>query len=358
MFKWPDYPDSRVLVAVLLSAIDRLNDAGAVNLTQDEVAHLQQAGYTAVLAPGWWSIPRLSLDLLRPHPSLARLATHWYGPRALDPPSEPVTPQPERIAMTLADRLRWRVHDALRKPDQARVLRSLAGQPDGQSSKRDLQRRLRRLPADRLNPALDGLVRVGLVAWEKVGAKSAWLMLSVEVLQALAAAGVGVRPPKIARAMRRVRATSQGSLAGNITRTTGRTAAAQYMPGDAFRTTPKRPYRPHPIPDRRRHPRQWGKAMRRRLGGLTVQRLYRKFGVHPTAAATAARQRKRSQQARRQAASNTPAVTHAAPVTSSAVPRAPSVSYSTTTAAAISAARAYQQPIGRRERLAAEQRRR
>jgi hypothetical protein len=39
-----EYPDSRVLVDVLLGAAERVNDQGAVNLRPDEMVRLQQAG--------------------------------------------------------------------------------------------------------------------------------------------------------------------------------------------------------------------------------------------------------------------------------------------------------------------------
>ena len=85
-----EYPNPRVLVGVLLDATDRLNDQGAVCLTEDEAAFLRQSGYTAALGAGRYPIPRLPLELLRPHPSLHRLVEFWWGPRALAlPPSPP-----------------------------------------------------------------------------------------------------------------------------------------------------------------------------------------------------------------------------------------------------------------------------
>ena len=93
--RWPTvYPDPRDAIPVLLGAAEagRLHDRGEVELTADEAATLQQAGYTAILGAGRWPAPRVPLDLLRPHLSLAQLALLWYGPRALGPPAQPVAP--------------------------------------------------------------------------------------------------------------------------------------------------------------------------------------------------------------------------------------------------------------------------
>jgi hypothetical protein len=74
-----EYPDPRVLISVLLGTTNRLNEQGAVNLTETEAEFLRQSGYTAVLGAGWWTIPRLDLERLRPYQSLHRLGTFWYG---------------------------------------------------------------------------------------------------------------------------------------------------------------------------------------------------------------------------------------------------------------------------------------
>jgi hypothetical protein len=361
MFRWlspNDYPDARVLVDVLLGASERLNVQGAVCLTAEEVVRLQQAGYVAVLAPGWWSPPRLPLDILRGHPSLARLAAHWYGPHALDLP-QPVVSQPASIEVSVADRLRWRVHDALRKTILARVLRSLAGGQDGRSSKRDLQHRLRRLPAAVLNPAIDHLVHVGLIARE-----NGWLTLPVDVREALAAAGVGVRRPRFARAKRRPKAagrTCGPERTGKSARIPVRLASTQTTapvrgPDNALRTA--RPYRPHPVPDRRLHPRAWGRSMAAKRAGLARQRLCRAAGICATDAANAARAAQRAQHERRQTALSESA-TFSAPVTSSvATGTCFDDWFSADSGRRVAAALQYIRPIGRDARLAAERRRR
>jgi hypothetical protein len=127
-------------------------------------------------------------------------------------------------------------------------------------------------------------------------------MLPVDVRQALAAGGIGVRQPGSARARRRQKQarTVSGTVTDSQTPCPARSVASQSGTDNrqTLRTKPRRPYRPHRIPDRRRHPCQWGRSMRARRGGLTVQKLYRRLGVHPTKPATEARLRKRSQEQR------------------------------------------------------------
>ncbi len=283
--RWPTvYPDPRDAIPVLLGAAEagRLHDRGEVTLTAAEAAALRQVGYITIIGAGRWPAPHIPLDLLRPHASLAPLALFWYGPCALDPPPPPARPRRAIVEMTPAKRLRWRLGEAFRDPDQARILRSLAAADELGCTKRRLQQNQSKLPAARLNPALDYLVRVGLVLRHET-----WLMLSVEVREALHAVEIDVRRAKTARAMRTAKTRTS---AGTAQEARTRTAAC------------KRPYRRRPIPDWRRDRHRWGTAMRCRLGGLAVQRLYRKFGICPTAAATAARLAKRAQEERRQAA--------------------------------------------------------
>ena len=92
-----------------------------------------------------------------------------------------------------------------------------------------------------------------------------------------------------------------------------------------------------------------------RRGGLAVQRLYRKFGVHPTAAATRARLDRRERQQHAAAVPPSPVV-----ALSGAPPPIEAALWSrgSSTAARLAAAWAYLQPIGRRERLEEERRRR
>ena len=332
------------LIDVLLAAPHRVAGDGTIHLTAAE-AHVMRACGFSDAGVGRWHLPPIPTThvwipeyLLRLVPYLVRETPTVTACPA--PVAAPTPPRTWRYAQRLHGDLRddnrpsltWRLGEALRHPVQARVLRSLAGRDEAGCKKRTLQQHLRRLPASALNPALDQLVRVGLVLREKT-----WLALSVEVCEALHAVEIDVRRAKKARAMRTAKTrTSAG------TRQETRTRAAAGT----------RPYRRRSIPDRRLHPRQWGRSMRARLGGLTVQKLYRKFGVHPTAPATAARRAKRAEQERRQSAAST-SVAYTAPVVSSAVQRVPGVSYSTT-GAEISVALDYSQPIGRRERLAAE----
>ncbi len=93
-----------------------------------------------------------------------------------------------------------------------------------------------------------------------------------------------------------------------------------------------------------------------RRGGLAVQRQYRKFGVPPTAAATQARLAKRQRQ--QQVAAIPPSPVLALSGTPPPIEAAVLSLRGSPTAARLAAAWAYQQPIGRRERLEQERRRR
>ena len=342
------YPDPRDALPVLLGAAEagRLHDRGEVTVTADEAGALQQAGYTAILGAGCWPAPSVPLDLLRPHPSLAPLALLWYGPRALDPPPQPIATLRVQVEMTPAKRLRWRLGDALRDPDQRRLLTSLVGRPDGPVECRRFQNALHRLETPRFNAAIGSLIAADLVqrvTHDGVGC----FLLSADMRHLIRGARVGVRRAPSARAMRR---TDSGASSQRATRRARRKCARS--------STNKRPYRPRPIPDRRLNPRAWGKSMRARLGGLTVQRLYRKFGVHPTAPATAGRRAKRAEQERRQLGAST-SVAYTAPEAPAAATPSPGDDwFSAAAAERVAAALDYGQPVGRRERLGAERERR
>ena len=204
--RWPTvYPDPRDAIPVLLGAAEagRLHDRGEVTLTADEVAALQQAGYTAIIGAGRWPAPHIPLDLLRSHPSLAPLALFWYGPRALDPPPQPAPPRrvdieitpveditpPEAVETTPPDRLdvKWHLAAFLDQADHRRLLAGLMRRPDGPVARRELQQVLHRLPAARFNLALNTLVEVDLVA--RAGSQ---LALDADVRRLLQEAGIGV----------------------------------------------------------------------------------------------------------------------------------------------------------------------
>ncbi len=347
--RWPTaYPDPRDAIPVLLGAAEagRLHDRGEVTVTADEAGALQQAGYTAIIGAGRWPAPHIPLDLLQPYPSLAPMALFWYGPRALDPPPPPARPRRAIVEMTPAKRLRWRLGDALRDPDQRQLLEALARREAGPVACRRFQNSQHRLGAPRYRAALSKLIGGGLVrrvTHDGVGC----LLLSAEIRHLIRKARIGVRRAPSARAKRR---TDSGALSQR---------AARRARGKCARSsTNKRPYRPRPIPDRRLNPRAWGKAMRARLGGLTVQRLYRKFGVHPTAPATAARRAQRTEQERRQSAAST-SVAHTEPdAPASATHALGDMWFSAASAERVTVALHYRQPLGRRERLAAERERR
>jgi hypothetical protein len=46
-----------------------------VDLTDEEAAILRQAGYTAILGPGWYQLPRIALELLPASPDAGK---RWW----------------------------------------------------------------------------------------------------------------------------------------------------------------------------------------------------------------------------------------------------------------------------------------
>jgi hypothetical protein len=237
-------------------------------------------------APGPWPIPSIPLHvpvpdyLFRLIPQLKR---QTISPT---PPQRPVTrplvtrrPEPPTLA-----RLLW---TACWHPVQGRILRSLTHRPDGRCRKRRLQQALHRIPARELNPALDRLVAAGLVVRD-----GEYLALDPEARRELLKARGTVSRIVRARAMARERARRSRQRARVRERQRGTENEAIERPSR------RRPYRPRRAPDQRRNRSSWGRSMRSKKGGYAVQKLCRRVGVHPTAAATAARQQKRAQEQR------------------------------------------------------------
>ena len=238
--------------------------------------------------------------------------------------------------------LRWRLAGAMRDADRQQLLEALARREDSPVACRRFQNSQHRLETPRYNAALKSLIAAGFVERVKRDRVSC-LVLSAEVRHLIGEAQTGVCRAPSARAMRRTKTrTSAGT--GQETRT--RAAAGT------------RPYRRRQIPDRRHNPRAWGHSMRARLGGLAVQKLYRKFGVHPTAKATAARWARRAEQERRQSAASA-SIAYTAPDAPAPATRVPSGEwFSASSAERVAVALHYRQPLGQRERLAADRTRR
>ena len=161
-------------------------------------------------------------------------------------------------------------------------------------------------------------------------------------------------PPLIARRTqsRRARLRSRRHVSQDATS----------RPTRALGAKARRRYRPRPVPDRRRFPREWGRSMAARRAGYARQRQARAAGICATDAANAARREKRAEQERRQSAASR-SVAYTAPVVASAVERGPEnactprSSYPTA-ALPLSAAWRSLAPIGRAERLAESRNRR
>jgi hypothetical protein len=355
------------LIQLLLAAPQRIR-AGTIQLTPAEAAMLRACDFLTATADGPWWIPELPAVLARGYPWLAQLISAERPSSYVAQPDQnqsrgehPESPI-SRIefagaGMTTAARLRWRLGDALRQPDQCRVLDAVARRPECGVMRRRLQQNLRRLPAARFNPSLMALIKAGLVVQQT----DRRLAPDPEVRRLLLEAGRCVRRSRSPRATRRDRREGTGQTRTRTSQPHDRDSQRHGQLQRIDRTTQRR-YRRRPIPDRRRFPRQWGYSMRARLGGLKRQQECRRLGIHPTATATAARLNKRAQEKRRQLVSSD-STTSAAPVARMVAPealsnvRASGVAMSIT-ALGISEALAYDRPLGRRERLAAERNRR
>jgi hypothetical protein len=263
-FTGDEYPDRAVLLRTLLEGIERLDAQGRLDLTYRALSALRQAGYVTALGRGPWPVPRLPLEMLRPHPSLAGLARFWYGPNALTPP--PAPPPACREPMTQQQRLRWALGEIIRNDDARALLLSVARRPGGLQRRR-LQQHHRRLRAARFNAAL-----TTLRTREIVKISTAGVVQFVEgAAEALHALETSVRHAVWARAQARRRETALKREPREIG-----------MPRRRVRRTCRRRH----LPNRHQEPHAWARSMLGRKGGLARQRQARMRGENATAKAT------------------------------------------------------------------------
>ena len=233
-----DVPYFQRLIDLLIAAPHRVNASGEIGLTAVEAGMLRASGFPDA-AKGKWRLPPVPTHvwipeyLLRLVPQLVR-ETPKVAPA---PPQPPVAPPRADVEMTPAKRLRWRLGDALRDPDQRRLLTSLAGRPDGPVECRRFQRALHRLKTPRFNAALAALINGGLlqrVTDDRIGC----LVLPQEIRRLLSEGHIGVRrvPRTRAKRQRARRGTGAGERApsgqGNSrrTRALGTSARRRYRP--------------------------------------------------------------------------------------------------------------------------------
>jgi hypothetical protein len=273
----PYYP---ALIRLLVAAAATRNGVtarGEVYLTEAQANHLRVCEFPTAAA-GWWKVPPLAPDLVHVHALPAHLADGWVPPR-LTPatlPTPPVaTPITSRYGhLPLSIRLRtWLAHRAT--PEQLRVLTSLLRSPAG-VAKRRLQQNLHRVPADRLNHALGGLVAQRLLA-----RGNGSLSLPPDVREALCHAGLG----GVSRSDRARAQTDRGASTRTHARRPrlvcyeGRDGRVHWMPA---RINGRRPLPP-------RGTRAWGISMRARKAARARHQKCRALGLNPTARATARR---------------------------------------------------------------------
>jgi hypothetical protein len=335
------------LIDRLIAAPQHVQPDGTIDLSHAEAEMFRACGFLDA-KPGWWPIPPIPAHvpvpdfLFRLLPQLKREPTSQPPQPRLTPPVAPLAAAPLPLATRLST--------AYRHPLQRCILRSLARRASGRCRKRQLQQALHRMRARDLNQALDRLVTAGLIVRD-----GGYLTLDSEARRLLIQAGRTVSLSARARALARERARRSRARAGVR-------YAQQEHDSDAIAAPRRhRPYRPRPVPDRRRFPSRWGRHMAAKRAGQVRQRLCRAAGICATDAATTARLKQRALQQRRQAASSA-SVTVASPVTSFVTQRAPGdvrrpVATSTTVSTLSEAWRSLK-PIGRDARLAAERNRR
>jgi hypothetical protein len=272
----PYYPH---LIAMLRASPLRLNIAAEVNLNVHEAELLRACGFPTAVAGGW-KIPPLPAYVVRLYglpPYLAaeeKVEVPLTGPTST--PVDHTTPKrtyrtPFNFSTARVEQLRpWLLHAAT--SDQRRVLVALVRHATDQMYKRTLQRNLHRLPAPRLNPALQGLIEVKLVTRD-----GPWLEIPQAIRQALIAAGLPVSRQRRPRALA-VKRRARRWYVGRDGRLRGQTA---FVGGR--RTLP-----PVGTP-------AWGRAMRAKRGGYARQKKCRLLEICPTTEATRARLLKHQQ---------------------------------------------------------------
>jgi hypothetical protein len=349
-----------------LIACQRHPDAdGCIAVHLADAMCLREIGFWNV-EPGRWKAPSLPPEIIDRYPALAEFRMTLPDATAGQPrtPSDrqDATIRPAKSAIIPVDAVyvgisadeTSRLHWALANSDHCRIVASLFARPDCGCTKRQLQQRLHRMRARDLNAALERLTDAGVVL-QRAGR----VELRPTVQRSLnEAVGTVSRPRARARRAESSRRTGPEVRTGETDLTQIRDAGSG--PVRPSKTSGPRRYQPRPVPDRRRHPSAWGRSMRAKRGGLAVQRRYRSLGVQPTAAAMEARQRKRTERQRRQSVVRGAAVI-VAPSATAVGPTPDSfrnpVPQPSVRASAISAALAYNQPIGRRERLTERKRR-
>ena len=350
----PYYPR---LVDFLIAAPHRVNAAGEIELTVAEADMLRGCDFPTA-AEGPWRIPAIPSwvplpdYLLRALPQLMRetaAVTQLTSTPAPRPPSYGRrSPDDSRSAVRLA--LRWRLGDALRDADRQQLLEALVRREAAPVACRRFQNSQHRLDTRRYNAALKSLIAAGFVERVKRDRVSC-LVLSAEVRHLIEEAQTGVRRTPSARAKRQ--RERQGKSAGGTAQSGRDKNRRARVPGAKTR----RRYRPRPVPDRRLFPSAWGRCLAAKRAGKARQRQARAAGICPTDAPNAARAHRRAEQERRQSTASM-SVAYTAPETRSSATPARSEWFTTAGPERVTAALQRGQPVGRRERMAAERNRR
>ena len=358
------------LIELLLAAPQRARD-GMIQLTPAEAAMLRACEFPTAAA-GWWPIPPIPAHvpvpdwLFRLIPQLVReTPPPGMPPQVAPSPSRQppwlfATPPAEQSGLLLARQLRswWHRTSSV----QRRTLKSLLNCPDGRIRQRHLRKRLRRLAAREFHATVDSLLAAKIVTAEIVGT-ARWIVLPAAVREGFALLGLrGGRRPQFQRAMARAGERTRRRRRGQMQPARHRTGQRRRRRMSPVRPTEREVLAARRL-SRRRKPippvgtPEWGRHMRALKAAYASHAACLRDGIVQTAQATSVRQAKRAQRNRLGAAGAAPA-TGVAPVTALAQqPTSTRPSYGGI-AASISSALRYSEPIGRRQRMAEERRRR
>jgi len=167
-------PNFRRLVEALCQLRQTPDSTGWTRITSEEADRIKQCGFDA--RPGSWRTPTIPLEIAGQND----LALPWVYLSPKVAPSDTVAePKPagtEALAGPEGEGITARDDDypaVLQAKDQAAILHILAKTPGGKSLKRQVQRKLSRTSACRLNAAIASLTQQRVIVRER-----SWLCLT------------------------------------------------------------------------------------------------------------------------------------------------------------------------------------
>ena len=290
-------PDYVGLLKALLVTKTLVDATGKVLLTDEEAARIRALGFPTAEA-GRWQVPPVPPELVRDNRLFENLAIGWPAHLTWTPANPRTGEGAALVDECVRSAERFQPRPARPVPadvwlsqfgtvDHLRVLAALVRESGGVIRKRDLQQLLHRIPAVRLNRALNSLIAAGILVRE-----GAYVTLPAHVRSVLLRPGVLVNQRLVPRALAPQR--DEGRL-----RSARHPTHARELPGgDSGWSQYSR------IAVRRRRPlprvgtSAWGRSMLAKRGGYARQQQCRVRGINPMAKATfvrLSRQRRRKQ---------------------------------------------------------------